>query len=275
MTTEKLFQVNGVELCAETFGDPADPAVLLIHGGTASMLWWDAAFCTRLAGYGRYVIRYDQRDTGRSTTYPVGEPPYAMSDLAADAVGLLDALGVARAHVVAQSMSGGIGLILGVDHAPRVASMTFASTSPGDDDLPSPSGELPQIGTPDWGDPLDVEEYVVRSIEAESAGVFDEEAARALVRADMARVANYEAVMTNHYSMKFDGPQGGGFGALTMPVLVVHGDSDPYFSVAHGEAIRDAVPDGKLVVVAGAGHGIPEPLWDEFLAALAKHTEPS
>ncbi|MFB6723133.1 alpha/beta fold hydrolase [Kribbella sp. NPDC056345] len=275
MTTEKLFQVDGVELCAETFGDPADPAVLLIHGGTASMLWWDAAFCMKLAGYGRYVIRYDQRDTGRSTTYSVGEPPYAMSDLAADAVGLLDALGVERAHVVAQSMSGGIGLIIGVDHAPRVASMTFVSTSPGGDDLPAPSGGLPHISTPDWGDPAAVEEYVVRSIEAESAGVFDEEAARALVRADMARASNYEAVMTNHYSMNFDEPRGGSFGQLTMPVLVVHGDHDPYFPTAHAEAMRDAVPDGKLVLIKGAGHGIPEPLWDEFLVALAKHTEPS
>ncbi|GAB3923128.1 hypothetical protein GCM10029976_012900 [Kribbella albertanoniae] len=275
MTTEKLFPVNGVELCAETFGDPGDPAVLLIHGGTASMLWWDAAFCAKLAGYGRYVIRYDQRDTGRSTTYPVGEPPYAMSDLATDAVGLLDALGVERAHVVAQSMSGGIGLIIGVDHAPRVASLTFVSTSPGGDDLPPPAGGLPHISTPDWGDPTAVEEYVVRSIEAESAGVFDEEAARALVRADMARAANYEAVMTNHYSMNFDEPKGGSFGELTMPVLVVHGDQDPYFPPAHAEALQDAVPDGRLVLIKGAGHGIPEPLWDEFLAALAEHTESS
>ncbi len=272
MTTEKLFEVNGVKLCAETFGDPTDPAVLLIHGGSASMLWWESAFCAKLAARGRYVIRYDQRDTGRSTTYPVGEPPYAMSDLAADAIGLLDALGIEKAHVVAQSMSGGTGLIIGVDHAPRVASLTFVSTSTGADDLPAPSGDLPQLSTPDFGDLAAVEEYVVRSMEVEAAGVFDEEAARALVRADLARTTNYEAAMTNHYAMTFDSPRGGGFGELTMPVLVVHGDKDPYFSVAHGEAIRDAVPGARLVVLAGAGHGIPEPLWDEFVDALAEHT---
>ncbi|WP_405058534.1 alpha/beta fold hydrolase [Kribbella sp. NBC_01505] len=272
MTTEKLFQVNGVELCAETFGDPADPAVLLIHGASASMLWWETAFCTKLAGQGRYVIRYDQRDTGRSTTYPVGEPPYAMSDLAADAVGLLDALGIERADVVAQSMSGGTGLIVGVDYPSRVASLTFVSTTTGADDLPPPSDDLPSFGTPDFGDPEAVEEYVVRAMEAESAGIFDEKAARALVRADMARATNFEASLTNHYAMKFDGPQGGGFGDLTMPVLVVHGDHDPYFSLPHAEAIRDAVPAGKLVVVKGAGHGIPEPLWGEFIVALAEQT---
>jgi pimeloyl-ACP methyl ester carboxylesterase len=272
MTTDKLFQVNGVTLCAETFGDPDHPAVLLIHGASASMLWWDAAFCTRLADHGRYVIRYDQRDTGRSTTYPVGEPPYAMSDLAADAVGLLDALGIERAHVVAQSMNGGTGLIIGVDYASRVESLTFVSTTTGDDDLPPPSGDLPQLSTPDFADTDAVVEYVVRSMEAESAGVFDEKAAEALVRADVDRSTNFEASLTNPFAMTFDGPKGGGFGDLTMPVLVVHGDKDPYFSLPHAEAIRDAVPAGELVVIRGAGHGIPEPLWDEFVTALASHT---
>ncbi|MFK4085241.1 alpha/beta fold hydrolase [Kribbella sp. NPDC020789] len=272
MTTEQRYQGNGVELWAETFGDPADPAVLLIHGASASMLWWDAAFCTRLADRGRYVIRYDQRDTGRSTTYPVGAPPYAMSDLAADAVGLLDALGIEQAHVVAQSMNGGTGLIIGVDYAPRVASLTFVSTTTGADDLPVASGELPELSTPDFADADAVEEYVVRSVEAESAGVFDEKATRELVRADMARATSFEASLTNPFAMTFDGPRGGGFGDLTMPVLVVHGDQDPYFPVAHGEAIRDAVPSGRLVVIKGAGHGIPEPLWDDFLAPLAEHT---
>ncbi|TDD62897.1 alpha/beta hydrolase [Kribbella antibiotica] len=273
MTTEKLFKVNGVELWAETFGDAADPAVLLIHGASASMLWWETAFCAKLAARGRYVIRYDQRDTGRSTTYPVGEPPYAMSDLAADAIGLLDALGVERAHVVAQSMSGGTGLHLGVDHASRVASLTFVSTTTGDDELPPPSDDFPRFSTPDFGDSAAVEEYVVRAIEAESAGVFDEAAARVLVRSDIARATNFEASLTNHYAMKFDGPQGGGFGELTMPVLVVHGSRDPVFPLAHGQALRDAVPGGKLVVIEGAGHGIPEPLWEPFLAALVEQTD--
>ena len=98
-----------VELCVQTVGDPGDPAVLLIHGACASMVWWEDELCERIAAGGRFVIRYDQRDTGRSTSFPVGEPGYAMSDLAADAVGILDALGVDRAHVVGRSMSGGTG----------------------------------------------------------------------------------------------------------------------------------------------------------------------
>src|SRR3712207_6990050 len=100
--TEQFLDVNGVRLCIETFGRADDPAVLLIHGASASMLWWEAGLCEQLAAQGRFVIRYDQRDTGRSTTYPVGKPDYALVDLVADALGILDRLGVdqiGRAHV--------------------------------------------------------------------------------------------------------------------------------------------------------------------------------
>lgn len=262
---ENFYEVNGIELCAETYGDPADPAVLLIHGATASMLWWDSRLCTELAARGRFVIRYDQRDTGRSTSFPVGAPGYAMSTLAADAVGLLDALAIEKAQVVAQSMSGGIALILGVDHPSRVASLTLVSTSTGDDGLPPPSPDMPRLGTPDFDDPAAVEEYVVRSIEAEAAGHFDETAARTLVRQDMARAKNYEASLTNHFAMTFDGPRNGGFGDLTMPVLVMHGDADPLLPLPHGEAVRDAVPGARLVVMHGMGHGLSAPYWNSFV----------
>ncbi|MFD7155055.1 alpha/beta fold hydrolase [Kribbella sp. NPDC059898] len=260
MTT---YDVNGIELCAETYGDPADPAVLLIHGAGASMIWWDADLCAALAARGRFVIRYDQRDTGRSTTFGVGAPGYAMSDLAADAVGLLDALGIERAHVVAQSMSGGTALILGVDHPSRVSSLTLVSSSTGAEGLPSSTVQYP--AEPDFADPAAVEEYVVRAMEAEAAGHFDETAARALVREDVARARNYRASMTNHFAMRFDGPVGGGFGDLTMPVLVLHGDADPLLPLPHGEAIRDAVPGARLVVLHGMGHGLSAPYWKTFV----------
>ena len=270
--TEKLYPVNGVELCAETFGDPADPAVLLVHGASASMLWWEGGLCERLAGSGRYVIRYDQRDTGRSTSYPPGKPGYAMSDLAADAVGLLDALGIDRAHVVGMSMFGGLALMLGVDYPDRVLSVTFVSTSTGADDLPPPSATIPRLERPDFTDQAAVEEYVVRSIEAEAGRYFDEDAARDLVRRDMARARDFEASLTNHYAMEFDGPRNGGFGDLSMPVLVIHGDLDPLLPLAHGEAIRDAVPGSSLTVLKGAGHGVPAAVWDDFVDALVQHT---
>src|SRR5918997_4413010 len=100
----RFIQTNGVTLAADSFGDPADPAILLIMGGGASMDWWEDEFCERLAAAGRFVIRYDHRDTGQSTAYEPGAPGYTGTDLADDAVGVLDAYGLASAHIVGMSM---------------------------------------------------------------------------------------------------------------------------------------------------------------------------
>ncbi len=141
----------------------AAPALLLIGGAEASMDWWEDEFCERLAAGGRYVVRYDTRDTGRSTTYPVGGPPYGGDELIADAVGVLDALGIAAAHVVGISAGGGVAQHLAVEHPERVASLTLISTTPdgpgGADhaDLPPMSAALAASfsnggETPDWSD---------------------------------------------------------------------------------------------------------------------------
>src|SRR4051794_16299799 len=131
MVTETMMPVNGIEVCVETFGEPDDPAVLLIAGGASSMDWWEDEFCRRLAAGGRFVIRYDHRDTGRSTSFPAGAPPYSGSDLAQDALGVLDALGVHRAHVVGLSMGGGLAQRIAVESPHRLLSLTLMSTSPG------------------------------------------------------------------------------------------------------------------------------------------------
>jgi len=123
-------RANGVELCVETFGDAADPAILLIAGAQGSMLSWEDEFCERLASGARHVIRYDQRDTGRSVTYEPGKPGYTGRDLVDDAVAILDVLEVERAHVVGISAGGGVGQELGLLYPDRVASLTLISTSP-------------------------------------------------------------------------------------------------------------------------------------------------
>ena len=132
-------EINDAELCFETFGAAAHPAVLLIAGGASSMDRWEQPFCERLAAAGRFVIRYDHRDTGGSTTYPPGRPGYTGDDLIADALALLDHLGVARAHFVGISMGAAIIQRIAVDHPGRVLSITLMSTSPagpGERDLP-------------------------------------------------------------------------------------------------------------------------------------------
>jgi pimeloyl-ACP methyl ester carboxylesterase len=157
VTQPRIVLANGVELCVQTFGDPASPAILLIGGAASSMDWWEDQFCERLAAGRRFVIRYDLRDTGQSVSYEPGAPPYGGPDLVADAVGLLDALRVVRAHVVGISMGGGIAQHLALDHADRVASLTLISTSPGGPGLPPMSETLAAHfaeppSEPDWSD---------------------------------------------------------------------------------------------------------------------------
>ncbi|MFI6340856.1 alpha/beta fold hydrolase [Streptomyces sp. NPDC050535] len=272
---EQLRTVNGVELCAETFGDPAAPAIVLVAGSAASMLWWDAELCERIAARGRFVIRYDHRDTGRSTSYPPGQPAYSFTDLTLDVLGIQDTLGIERAHMVCQSMFGGIGHILGVDHPGRVASLTFLSSSTGADGLPPPSSDLVMPAEPDPPGAAAVVEYVVAGARAYAGGspYFDEAAIRALVERDVARARNYASTLVNHYAIEVDEPARGGFGDIAAPTLVVHGDHDPLLPLAHGEALRDAIPGAELLVLTGAGHDLPRPVWDDFVAALVRHTD--
>jgi pimeloyl-ACP methyl ester carboxylesterase len=273
---ERLVAVNGVELCVETFGASTHPAILFIDGAAASMLWWDAGLCERLARHDRFVIRYDHRDTGRSTSYPPGRPGYRFSDLTRDALGILDALGVERAHVVCRSWGGGIGLIAAVDHPERVATLTLVSTSTGEPGLPPPSPSL-AAQTPPEPDPSDraaVADYIVATARAYAGGspYFDEAATRALVERDIARSRDIAATLVNHYAVDFDGPAGGGFADIALPTLVVHGDRDPVFPLPHAEALRDTIPGAELLVLADVGHELPRPVWDEFVAALVRHT---
>lgn len=259
-----------VELFAQSFGDPADPAVLLIHGASASMLWWEEELCELLAAGGRFVIRFDNRDTGRSTFSPPGKPDYAQSDLAADAVAVLDAFGVDRAHIVGRSMAGGTALVLAVDHPDRVLTVTFVTTTTGD--LPMGSVDFP--AEPDWSDTDAVLDYGVAAMAAYAgkSAHFDPAETRALIERDVARGGPVESTMTNHYLIDFDAPRQGGFGDISVPALVVHGEVDPAFPLDHGEALRDTIPGARLLVLPATGHEVPRPVWDLFVAALLEHT---
>src|SRR3712207_4191896 len=200
---ERIIRANGVDLCVQTFGDRADPPILLIMGGASSMDWWEEGFCERLAAGSRFVIRYDHRDTGRSVSYELGAAPYSLRDLAEDAVGLLDAVGLESAHLVGMSMGGWIGQLVALDHPDRVASLTLISTSPtagpSDPDLPEMSQELQaffaeEASEPDWSDRTAVIDYIVEG-ERPFAGSrpFDEAAIRAIA----ARVLDRKSTRLN------------------------------------------------------------------------------
>src|SRR5262245_10483376 len=227
----RTIRSNGVDLCVQTFGDHAAPAILLIAGGASSMDWWHDELCERLTGGGRFVIRYDHRDTGQSVAYPPGEPGYDGRDLVEDAVGLLDALGVDRAHVVGMSMGGGIAQQLALVHGDRVASLTLVSTSPavsGGRELPPPSDDLRKrfagpLPEPDWSDRTAVVDFLVDSARAYGGALsLDEESMRTLAARVVERTRNVASIMTNHFVAAEGSPVQGRVGDIRASTLVVH-----------------------------------------------------
>ncbi|WP_326797003.1 alpha/beta fold hydrolase [Streptomyces sp. NBC_01808] len=282
---ERLVRVGEVEICTQTFGAAADPPILLIGGAEASMDWWEDGFCSRLAAAGRYVVRFDTRDTGRSTTFPVGAPTYGGEDLIADVVGLLDALGLGSAHLVGISMGGGMAQVIAARHPGRVDSLTLIATSPaapgGPDrpELPPMSEELarkfaePQPG-PDWSDRESVLSYFLAG-EHTFAGAIpvDEERVRRVAGRAFDR-SPAPAAAANHWLLD-DGKEQAALslGDITAPTLVLHGTHDPLFPYAHGEALAREIPGARLVPLQGMGHQMPPPeLWDMVIAELVPHT---
>jgi pimeloyl-ACP methyl ester carboxylesterase len=275
---EQLITANGVALCAETFGSPADPAILLIHGASASMLGWEDAFCQRLAASGRFVIRYDHRDTGRSVSYPPGAPGYTFHDLMADAISLLDVFSVEHAHLVGVSMGGGIAMLAALEHSERVASLTLIGTSPGGADLPPMSEAfLAHVSggeSPDWSDREAVIEHVMRFLRVISGGSgrLDETRIRPLIAADVDRTINVASSQINHFVIDVDDPIRDRLGRIGAPTLVIHGDSDPVFPLGHAQAMQREIPGAELLVLEETGHELPPSVWDIVIPAIARQT---
>jgi pimeloyl-ACP methyl ester carboxylesterase len=276
---ERMIEANGVELCTEPFGDPDHPPVLLIHGIGASMLWWEEGFCRRLADGGRFVIRYDHRDTGRSVTYEHGRPGYTGAVLDADAVGVLDAYDLGAAHLVGVSAGGGIAQAVALDLPDRAHSLTLISTTaavPIGRGLPPPTDEFGRFVSTarvDWSDHDSVIEYLVdyQRLLAGGRREFDEEAARGLVRRDVERARDPAAVQNHDVLDHGEGPAAP-LSSIAAPTLVIHGTADPMFPIEHGEALADEIPGATLLRLEGAGHGVYRADWEAIVPAILEHT---
>jgi pimeloyl-ACP methyl ester carboxylesterase len=288
--------VNGIELCVETFGEPADPPLMLIAGAASSMDWWEDEFCRRLAARGRYVIRYDHRDTGRSTSFPPGRPPYSAVDLTHDALGVLDALNVRRAHLVGLSMGGALAQRIAVERPHRVLSLTLMSTSPGlgsadafapePDPAPTsaPAGspepaEMP--ADPDWSDRAAAVRRLVESTQ-ELGGPFTaaEPHLRRLAERIFDRTADMAATQANHFCCADGTPYRHLLGTITAPALILHGTQDPFFPAAHAYALQSEIPGARLVWLEGVGHEFPPAaVWsqviDEIIGQAARGRQPA
>jgi pimeloyl-ACP methyl ester carboxylesterase len=276
-----VIEANGVGLCTECFGDPGGAPILLVMGVGGSMLWWEEGFCRMLVDGGRFVIRYDHRDTGRSVTYDVGFPGYTGADLVADAVGVLNAYGVPAAHVVGVSAGGAFAQLLALGFPGRVLSLVLISTSPatpGDRDLPGSTEEFARFmttATVDWSDAGSVIEYLVDYAHVLVGGrrPFDEAAVRELVRRDVERAHNFAATQ-NHNAIR-DGEQPREpLSSITAPTLVIHGTADPVFPLEHGQALADEIPGARLLPLEGAGHGVERADWETIARAILEHTAP-
>jgi len=282
----RVIRADGVELATEAFGDPAQPAVLVIMGGMASMLWWPQGFCERLAGHGRYVIRYDQRDTGRSTHYPPhldsgGEAPYTLEDLVDDAIRILDGNGLRAAHLVGMSLGGMVGQIAELKYPSRVLSLTAISSLPVGTDtstLPTFSEAFAQHMAAgeavDWSDRAQVVAYLVEDAQvlAGADRPIEASAVRAFVERDYDRSGGYLSAATNHAALKVGAEWRGRLAGMRAPLLVIHGTADPVYPVGHGIALAEAVGGAKLVCIEGGGHELHGTDWDTIIGAIISHT---
>jgi pimeloyl-ACP methyl ester carboxylesterase len=291
-SAEAFAAVNGVELCYQTFGSPRDPPLLLIMGLGAHMIQWDDEFCSDLAERGLFVIRFDNRDVGRSTKIeadpaavaamiaeayagrPVA-PPYRLVDMARDALGLLDALGVARAHIVGASMGGGIAQVLALLAPERALSLTSIMSSTGERDLPPPGPEFAAIflSPP----PRDAAEYVEANLRAwalmRAPGYDDpaetrrdrERAERAAARAPLCPEGGARQMLATLAS----GGRRARLAGLHTPTLVIHGTGDRLTPLVCGEDVARAIPGARLLALDGMGHNLPKALWPQIVEAIA------
>jgi len=280
ISTGKMIRADGIELATEAFGNPSDPPLVLIMGVMSSMLWWPDEFCRKLVANNRYVIRYDNRDTGLSTTWEPGKPGYTFDDMVDDAARILDGYGLPAAHVAGMSMGGAIAQFMALRHPGRVVSLTAISTSPvGMDTAHLPGAtqayqeHSAQGDEVDWSNREATIRYIAEDMRALASPThpFDKTAAREFVERDYDRATRF-ASAANHYALKEGKARSDRLSDLRVPLLVIHGTADPLLPIEHAAAFAEAVPAAKLVHLEGGGHELNEAHWPEIVAEIVEFT---
>ncbi|MBB4689409.1 alpha/beta fold hydrolase [Amycolatopsis jiangsuensis] len=279
-------RANGLELEYDTFGDPAGPPLVLVMGLGAQMITWEAGFCELLAGRGFHVVRFDNRDAGLSTWLDDlaaaelsaagrADAPYLLSDFADDTVGLLDALGFAKAHVAGASMGGMIVQQLAIDHPDRLLSVTSIMSTTGDPAVGQISAAAlatltrPPAATREEA----IEQSVVNFRTTGSPGYpATEDHLRHKATRAYDRAVHPAGTLRQTMAILASGDRTERLREVTLPTVVVHGDSDLMIDVSGGKATAAAIPGAELVVLPGMGHDLPEPLWPEIVDAIVRAT---
>jgi pimeloyl-ACP methyl ester carboxylesterase len=286
---ESFCRVGDIEICFETFGDPADPALLLVMGLGTQMLGWHEDFCTDLAGRGFHVIRYDNRDIGRSTILSGAPVPtlgqiirrdkraasYTLAEMAADGVGLLDHLAIERAHLVGVSMGGMIAQTIAARRPERVLSLTSIMSSTGSRWRGQPALKtyrqfLRPVST-------DRATYI-----AQTAALFDiigspgfdrdGEDLHSLLGAMYDRGHDSGSVARQLAAILASGDRTAELRHITAPTLVIHGTADKLVAPSGGRATARAIPGARLLMIDGMGHDLPRGAWPQLIDAVVENT---
>ena len=282
---------RSIELEYDHFGNPTDPALLLIMGFTAQMVAWDEEFCTQLADRGHFVIRFDNRDCGLSTKLH-GVPsnsdavimaammetemppvPYTLSDMAADAMQVLDHLNIERAHIMGASMGGMIAQTVAIEHPHRTKTLISIMSQPGELTVGQPTQEAMElIVTPA---PSDRDEYIAFAPKWQlwqSKKYRSDEVSRRNAIRDFDRSNYPEGGPRQMAAIYASGSRAEGLQKLEVPTLVIHGTDDQLITPSGGERTAELIPNSTLLMVDDMGHDMPQPLWPFYLDAISKHT---
>ena len=266
---------GNLRLAYQSFGDERTPVFLLVTGWFSDLTLWPRGFCEELASRGFRVIRYDNRDSGLSTRTAVESidptrPPYTMSDLAADAIGLLDALRIPAAHVVGFAMGGTIAHFIAIEHPERVLSLTPMATASGATGftLPNPS-VIPVLREPFPTNEKALARHHKKLFAAFGGASFDEADYEERRRESIARGAPLARGDLHSMANATSGDRSGRLGQVRVPVLVVHPEQDPLVSLEAAQAQADVFPDAKLLILEGICHGVlPGRHWSKLADAM-------
>lgn len=281
-----MLRVNGIEICAEVRGPADAEPLLLVMGLGAQLVSWDERFVDAIVDRGFRVIRFDNRDTGHSTHFHdhdvdvmavlTGEAqaPYLLADLAADAAGVLDALGIESAHVVGASMGGMIVQAMAIGHPDKVRSVVSIMSTTGDPDVGQPAPEAmgallrPAAETED--------DAVALALEAESVwgspAYPDPAAAETRARREWRRARDPKGIVRQIAAIYASGSRTEALGRVTVPFTVIHGTADTLVTPSGGQRTAEAVPGARHVELEGMGHNLPQALWPTIIDAIVDTT---
>jgi pimeloyl-ACP methyl ester carboxylesterase len=289
-----MLRVNDIDIAYDSYGSDKNETILLIAGLGTQMIRWTVPFCEMLAARGFRVIRFDNRDTGLSTHYTnhatldfeslaqtllsgkLPELPYTLDTMADDTIGLLDALGIKKAHVVGRSMGGMIAQLVASQYPERVLSLTSMMSTTGNPELPPTSPEVMALMTRPAPNPMEDEEgYLAHSVAfakriAGTGHPFEEDEFHSLIREEIQRAYDPGSVGRQIAAIAVSGDRRARLAKVKVPALVIHGVDDPMFVPACGRDTAEAINDAELMLLEGMGHYLPQQLFETVVDAIER-----